>query len=102
MAFSSMRDLLGGAGRRGGVQRQLTAAFIVNKANECLQSFLPKNGKHDAIVVAYTNSCLKIDVTNGIVTEYLRKRECDFLSKLSFELQVGDIRRVVYRIRRHM
>ena len=95
-----MRDILGRAGNKSGVRRQLAAAHIVHVANVQLQKCLSQKQRNDASVAAYARGTLTIHVKNGIVCEHLKRHEEDFFAQLNDVMPGHDIKSFRYRIMR--
>ncbi|MFA6130736.1 MAG: hypothetical protein WC730_00515 [Patescibacteria group bacterium] len=58
--FAGMGDLMSGAMRRHGIERQITAAMIVEKAKEYLPQVFEPAACLDLVVISYQNERLSI------------------------------------------
>jgi hypothetical protein len=98
MALSSINNLLTGAVKRANIGRQLQASYIVAIANDKLSLLLPAEGQQDAKAESYLKGVLAVGAVSGVVCQFLKEQEAQYLKSLNEKLGDGVVTAVSYRV----
>lgn len=73
-------DLLSQAVGRANISRQVSAAQVVDTANEWLETVLPEKRKSDACAMSLRNGNLIVACLSSSIADFIRDREEDCLN----------------------
>ena len=96
-----MKNLLGGAVDRAGIQSQLFSTQVVQEANTFLLQCLPASRKDDARAVSFRNHILSIHVLNSAASQFLGQHKEDLRSQLMNSIPSLTIDSILIRVVNH-
>lgn len=98
-SLTSITNMLQGALKRHGVSAQVTAAIIVDRANEVLDDLLGNSPmRNDVQVISVQNGTIVIGCKNAAASYDIDGMQKEIMARVNHEVPEADIRAITARV----